>query len=139
MGLKYNVQKKTFENDNFEIGIDSISLILSSLQIDFLKIKYSIEMFSNWLKLQFIKSVYTNELIPLNTEEREHIRNALAHNRYITLPWVEDVILSDSYKNGIYEREEMYNLSKIYKETYDEMVHIMKDKRDLNMTKVDNK
>lgn len=125
--LEYDDINKCRKNKkwDFQIEDESIHQIIVYLTSNYTEIKKCIDMFPNRLKIQFIKSVYLNKLIPLDNEEKEHIRNALAHNRYTILPWIEDINLRDTYdkNNDTYTREENYNLSDLYEKTYKEMIN----------------
>ena len=107
----------------------------------YLELKKCIELLPNRLRLKFIESVYANGLIPMDSgtvpwmnEEwvkdpndkftnREHVRNALVHNHYMMLPWIDKIILRDGYnkKNDSWNREKVINLPELFKETYNEM------------------
>lgn len=111
------------------------------------------ETFPNWLKIQFIESVYVNELISLKSDNvpwlvwsgikkpndkftnRDHVRNALVHNNYTMIHWVDEIVLRDWYnkKTDTWEREETINLPQLYEETYKEMAYNMDNEPDLEI------
>ena len=103
---------------------------------DYFAISWIIETFPNRLKVQMIKMVYLNELIPLQKSgkkgrksEEEHIRNALAHDNYTILAWVDQIVLRDGYSRGDdkWNRERIYKLSELYESTYKAMDDNMKN------------
>ncbi len=109
------------------------------------------ESFPDWLKIQFVESVYVNELISLKNDDvpwlvggwmrkqndkftnREHVRNAFVHNNYTMLHWVDEIVLRDGYdkRTDTREREETISLPKLYEETHKEMVHNMENETDM--------
>ena len=119
----FNEKNQSREKGNITIKKETFGLYYATRYEVYNLIEHNIKIFPNWLKMQFIKIAYINQLIPVEDAESEHIRNALAHNRYILLDWVDDVLLFDTYDKGSdsHDRENIYSLSKIYEDTYNKM------------------
>ena len=127
---------KSFKRWAIEITEKELSSLLWHLTDAYFLVSWIVESFPNRLKVQMIKMVYLNELISLEKNdaenkksENEHIRNALAHDNYIILAWVDQILLRDGYSrsNDIWNWEKLYKLSKLYENTFKAMDEYMKN------------
>ena len=148
-----------FKKWNWKIKISNIYEVCWALNSHYYFGCQVAESFPDWLKIQFIESVYVNELITLQNNNapwliwswsrnpndeftnREHVRNALVHNNYTMLHWVDEIVLRDWYNKNTdtWEREETINLPKLYEETYKEMVVNMNKDAGMRIRIINNK
>jgi len=127
-----------FKKWEIEIEFKEVVNLCTFFCDDYFAINWIIGSFPNWLKVQMIKMVYLNELIPIPLQEsgkngkkseRERIRNALAHDNYTILAWVDQIVLRDGYSRSDdkWNRERIYKLSELYESTYKIMDENMKN------------
>ena len=127
-----NIYKKW----NIEFSWKDISDFCGNVTDVYFSVKEIVRCFPNRLKVQLIKMVYLNELIPLEKgnkwcemSERERIRNALAHDNYIILAWIDQILLRDGYvrSEDKWRWEKLYKLSELYESTYKAMDENLKN------------
>lgn len=146
MGFKYNENKYArheSEFDNWNIKITEKELAhLGVLAANTWRIyHYLFDEFPNWLRIQYIKLVYTTILSNNNSwntndtwntddswnttrsrvfTEEERIRDAMVHNQYTHLHWVKNIIMRDWYdkRSNSWNWEKVYDLKDLYDDSY---------------------
>lgn len=127
---------KVYKKWDIEFSLEEISDFCGNVTDVYFSVKEIVRCFPNRLKVQLIKMVYLNELISLEKgskwcemSERERIRNALAHDNYIILAWVDQILLRDGYvrSEDKWSWEKLYKLSELYESTYKAMDENLKN------------
>lgn len=105
-----------------------ISSLLDNLHTEDLVVERMFKEFSQWLKMQFIKTIFIDWLVEVPSEWHqkpnvndeftiyEHIRNALTHNTFTMFYGINTILLRDWYnkKTNQWEREESFNINDLY-------------------------
>jgi hypothetical protein len=140
MGFEFKWTKDNpFERDFVKWDIKITGKELTQLGADavntWMILHYLLDEFPNWLRLQYIKLVYTT-ILPNTTTwnaddlwntvrtrvftEEERIRDAMVHNQYTHLHWVKNIIMRDWYdkRSNSWNWEKVYNLKDLYDDSY---------------------
>lgn len=141
-GFSYDRESNSYKKWKLEINGHNVRNVIGDLNSIYFSFMQTAKTLPNWFRIQFIKSVYINQLVSLKDDtvpwlrwkpnwgeftNRERVRNALIHNNYIMLYWVDEILLRDGYdkKTDSWAWEEIIDLSQLYEETYKEMIHNM--------------
>ena len=135
MWFIYDENKWEFTNWNTTFTTREFAMICGNISTIWVEFHYLFDEFPNWLRLQYIKLVYTtilsntanwNSNDSWNTvrtrafTEEERIRDAMVHNQYTHLHWVKNIIMRDWYdkRSNSWNWEKVYNLKDLYDDSY---------------------
>lgn len=132
--IRQILNKKKFTREAIKkitFSILSARTMLLQREMDWKCVHYG---FYNYLKYLFISSWHLNnpDFIPIpigqTIPEKEHIRNAIAHQNVFMLPWVNKITLWDPTQDKTnLDRSDTYDLDELFKNSYKEFINRYKN------------
>lgn len=125
LGFKYDKKNNEYKKWDLIFTVPDFFGIYRILVEYWTDCRYTIGSFQNRLKIMFTKIVYIscfNKFLDVNSgvewqiSEAEHTRNALVHNTYTLLDWIDYILLRDWYnkKTNSWSREKKISINDIY-------------------------